>query len=123
MGQNHIKNNYRAFLGYEPITYSNKVNTYQDGNIITLYGATGPWLARQVMGPYSGILVDYWSDALVREDADRMADEYGWMRHSVPRDINTGVVEAGDAEEVLFGDVPQAVIRPHMEVRPIHAEG
>lgn len=87
---------------YDPANHS--VRTYNDGNIVTLDGSSGPWLARQLLGKYAGILVTFWDNDNVKSDATLVADELGYeLVHDTMRLNRERITESDDKLDTIFG--------------------
>lgn len=82
-----------------------RIYTYNDGNIITVDGTSGPWIARQKFGYYAGIIVRYWNNNRVRDDARMLADEFGYEAQDGQKSPKRSDITDDNVVEYLFEHV------------------
>lgn len=119
----HIRDGIRAFLGYKPVSHCRRVHAYRGGSVVTLDGHSGPWFARQTMGPYSGILVEYWGNDEVQQAATRICSHFGWEHKHDARDVETSEVTDVNVIDYLFRNVPEQPLTADMTPCPVNVEG
>lgn len=121
-----IRTNAPAFFGYEEWetgrpTERHRVTTFNGGNIVTLNGGDGPWLARQLTGEYVGVLAVHWLSPRAKDSADILARALGYETQQSDTNKYTSTCQdkSGDVlVDYLFGHAdPLEEIPEDLEVR------